>query len=95
MMKIKMVKTVATTGVIYNDNSSAIVNLETIGKLNLSKAKKFFKNDYQLANAKTLEVIAVEHETISYSIEDEKLHEFLKQNGTEIIDTENDEEISE
>lgn len=96
MTKVKMVTTQATTAVIYNDGTNAIIKLETIGKLNLSKAKKFFKSDYVskfndgLTNAKTYEVIEVNHTPITFAIEDEKLYEFLKENGTLETEGEND-----
>lgn len=82
MMKIKLVMTEATTAVIYNDGTNAILTLETIGKIGLSKAKKFFKTDYEIANAKTVEVIAVDYKPITYVIDDSKIYEFLKENGT-------------
>lgn len=96
-MKIKMIGTNATTAVIYNDNTNNIVTLETIGRLKLSSAKKFFKNNHNVANVKTLEVIAVEYSEILYEIDDTKLLEFLKQNGTLINNdvSNNDNDVSE
>lgn len=50
--KVKVQTTTCKIAILYTDNSSEIKDVLLIGKYTLSKAKKYFKECSDIANAK-------------------------------------------
>lgn len=81
--KVKVQTTTAKVAILYNDNSSEIKDILIIGKYNLSKAKKYFKEEYQIANCATCEVLSVTNTIAEYVVDTVALNNWCNENKLE------------
>ncbi len=90
--KVKVQTTTAKVAILYNDNSSEIKDILIIGKYNLSKAKKYFKEEYSIANCVNCEVLSVTHTIAEYIVDTVALNNWCNENKLdEEITTDNEE----
>lgn len=66
---VKVQTSLCKVAILYNDNTSEIKDLLLIGKYTLSKAKKHFKENNDIANVKNIEVLTVETSQVSYEVD--------------------------
>ena len=78
--KVKIPITICKIAILYTDNSSEIKDLLLIGKYNLSKAKKHFKNCNNIANAKNIEVLSTENTQVLYTVNTIDLNNWCNEN---------------
>ncbi len=78
--KVKVQKTIAKVAILYNDSSSEIMDITIAGKYNLSKAKKYFKEDYRSSNLANIEVLSVTHTIVEYIVNTVALDTWCNEN---------------
>lgn len=71
--KVKVQTTTCKIAILY-DNTSEIKDILLIGKYTLSKAKKYFKENNDIANAKNIEVLGVDNTQVSYIVDTVELN---------------------
>ena len=78
--KVKVQITTAKVAILYNDNSSEIKDILIVGKYNMSKAKKYFKDEYNIANCVNCEVLSVTHTIAEYIVDTVALNKWCNEN---------------
>ena len=78
--KVKVQTTTAKVAILYNDNSSEIKDILVIGKYNMSKAKKYFKEEWTCANLVNVEVLSVTHTIAEYIVDTVALNNWCNEN---------------
>lgn len=77
--KVKVQTTTCKIAILYTDNSSEIKDVLLIGKYTLSKAKKYFKECGDIANAKNIEVLGVDSTQVSYMVDTIELNNWCNE----------------
>lgn len=76
---IKVQTSLCKVAILYDDNSSEIKDILLVGKYTLSKAKKYFKENNNIANTKTVEVLAVETRQVLYEVDTIELNNWCNE----------------
>lgn len=83
-IKIKMFYTLTKSALLYNDNSTKILDDKLVGKYTVKNAEKLFNSgeystDYT-TNVKSCKVLSVEYVNELYEISCDELNEFINNN---------------
>lgn len=92
--KIKVPVTTVTTAILYTDNSKEIKTFDLTGKYSVASAKKYFKEN-PVCNAKTVSVMDVEKNVVTYEIELDALMPTLIEKGSVVTPTADESEETE
>lgn len=78
--KVKVQTTTAKVAILYNDNTSEIKDILIVGKYNMSKAKKYFKDEAPITNSVNCEVLSVTHTVAEYVVNTVALNNWCNEN---------------
>lgn len=78
--KVTIKTTICKVAILYSDNTHEIKDILLVGKYTLSSAKKYFKNETQIANKKNIEVLSVETTNTIYEVDTVLLNNFCDEN---------------
>lgn len=81
--KVKFKITLAKVCILYADGTTKIDEEELVGKFTLNNARKYIKENYpadfgEVKEVKNVEVLDVEHTTVTYTVDTDELYCFAQ-----------------